>query len=201
MKNNYSIRVARLEDAKEILAIYEPFILKTSVTFEEKAPELDAFKNRMQDILKSCPYLVCEVDGAVVGYAYASEYRTRAAYRWDREVSVYIHPDYRRKNVAKALYHALFRILEKQGFVKLYGVITLPNPGSIALHEAMGFNKMAVYKDVGYKLGRWHDVGWWELTFNKNRKEYPRELISFSEIEKSDEVELEMKNAEAILTI
>ena len=127
MANNFSIQIAQDADVAQILDIYKPFILETAITFEEVVPKPDEFQKRMAVILEESPFLVCKAGDVVAGYAYASAHRARAAYRWNREVSVYVHPLFRRKNVAKALYYALFSILKIQGFVNLLGGITLPN--------------------------------------------------------------------------
>jgi phosphinothricin acetyltransferase len=199
VKSNKYIRIARPDDSKQILEIYKPFILNSATTFEEEVPGLEDFKNRITTTLEECPYLVCEIDGEIAGYAYASAYRSRAAYRWDREVSVYVHPNFRRQNIAKALYGALIPILNLQGFVKLFGVITLPNQGSIALHESMGFQKMTEYRDVGYKMNQWHHVGWWELTITENLQNPPGEIIPFSTLKLNNKVAELMENARTLL--
>lgn len=149
-----------------ILSIYGPFIT-TQVTFENTIPPTAEFENRIRNYQQSFPWLVMVDAGQVAGYAYASKYRDREAYQWVVESSVYIHPDYKRKGVAQRLYKALFTILQSQGIYKVYAVITLPNAASVSLHEKMGFTWFATYKDVGYKLGSWKDVGWWELSLQQ----------------------------------
>ena len=201
MENSHSIRVARPTDAEEILAIYEPFILETAATFEEIVPSLEEFKKRIAGILKDCPFLVCEINGQLAGYAYASSYRSRAAYRWNREVSVYVHPDFKRKNIAKSLYHALFSILKIQGYTKLFAVITLPNDASVGLHETLGFKQFAVYKNVGFKLGHWQNVGWWELDLIEDDHHEPIGPLPFAEIESSESVVKYLINAVSFLKI
>ncbi|PTN08331.1 GNAT family N-acetyltransferase [Mangrovibacterium marinum] len=163
MHNRAEIRLATLADAEAILEIYKPFITDTVVTFEEIVPSVSEFRQRMAFVLKECPYLVCVVDGRIVGYAYAAAYRSRASYRWNREVTVYIHPEGQRKNIGTALYYALIEILKKQNFATLLAVVTLPNEGSARLHERVGFKPCAVFNQVGYKKKQWHRVGWWEL--------------------------------------
>ncbi|MHA7111544.1 N-acetyltransferase family protein [Sunxiuqinia elliptica] len=190
MENRCSIRIAKLEDAPEILEIYKPFITDTAVTFEEEVPTVEELKKRIKAILLQDPFLVCEYKRQVVGYAYASSYRSRAAYRWNRETSVYIHPQFRRKNIARHLYNTLIGIAKMQGYVQLYGVITLPNPGSVALHEAFGFKQLTVYHKVGFKLEQWHDVGWWMLTLEDNLLKKPADPIPFSSIRKKDQIAL-----------
>jgi phosphinothricin acetyltransferase len=106
---------------------------------------------------------VAEIDGAVAGYAYAGPHRSRAAYQWSTEVSVYVHPTFRRRGVARALYGKLFDVLSQLGYVSVYAGITLPNPASVGIHEAVGFEPVGVYRRAGFKHGAWHDVGWWQL--------------------------------------
>lgn len=126
-------------------------------------------KQRILKIVSTYPWLVCTIDERVIGYAYASPFHTRAAYRWSVETSIYIHPDFHRLGVGRGLYTSLFKILVAQGIVNAYAAITLPNPGSIRLHESMGFEVVGVYKAVGFKLGRWHDVGWWHLDLQPHK--------------------------------
>jgi len=158
-----TIRLARESDAEAIQRIYAPFVLHTAVSFETEPPSVDEMRSRIRKILARLPWLVCESKGGVIGYAYASPHRERAAYGWSVDVTVYIHEEFRRHGIGKALYASLFQVLRLQGFYNAYAGVTLPNPGSVGLHEAMGFKPVGVYRDVGYKLGRWHDVGWWQL--------------------------------------
>jgi len=201
VRTNACIRVARVEDAEEILNIYRPFILETAATFEEEVPALSAFQQRVGAILKENPYFVCEYENRIVGFAYASAYRSRAAYRWHREISVYVHPGFYRKNIARALYHVLLATLKRQGFVAAFGVITLPNQGSVALHESFGFRPLTIYKHIGFKLGHWHDVGWWELDLAEDRDTMPKEITPFPRIKNRDELARDIENAESFLHI
>ncbi len=117
---------------------------------------------RVTRVMERAPWLVCEQNEAVLGYAYASAHRDRPAYRWSVDVSVYVHGDARRMGVARALYASLFAALVVQGFRNAYAGITLPNEASVTLHTSMGFTPVGVYRGVGYKFGAWHDVGWFE---------------------------------------
>lgn len=157
------IRFAREEDAAAIAAIYAPEVLETAITFEIEPPSIDETRRRIADTLRQYPWLVCERDGEVLGYAYATTHRTRAAYRWSVDVSVYLHRAARGRGLGRALYTSLFAILPQQGFASAHAGITLPNPASVGLHESMGFAPVGVYPGVGHKLGAWHDVGWWAL--------------------------------------
>ena len=161
------IRQAKPTDAVAILDIYAPYIRHTSLTFETKVPAVADFANRISSYLENWPWLVYEKNGHVVGYAYASRYRERAAYQWGVECSVYIHSDHHRCGIARALYTKLFAILKMQGFTTVYAVINLPNDQSVALHESMGFKYFATFEKVGYKLGKWKNVGWWQLQLNE----------------------------------
>ena len=120
-------------------------------------------RERIERISDQFPWLLAEIDGDVAGYVYASQHRERAAYRWAVDVAVYIAEDRHRQGLGRALYTTLFRILREQGYVQAYAGITLPNAGSVGLHEAVGFRHFAVFPQVGYKMGRWLDVGWWRL--------------------------------------
>jgi phosphinothricin acetyltransferase len=157
------IRTARAADAASMLGIYAPFILNSGITQETKIPSLENFQQRIISTLEERPWLVCEIDGEIAGYAYAGKHRERNGYQWCTEPSVYVHQKFHRHGVANALYTALFDILKQQGYVNAYAVITLPNEKSVAFHERFGFRYLTTYKKIGYKLGQWHDVGWWEL--------------------------------------
>jgi L-amino acid N-acyltransferase YncA len=175
------IRLAKPSDAAAILAIYAPYIRDTSITFETDIPTVDDFENRIGSYLENWPWLVYEKDGMIAGYAYASRYRERVAYQWSVECSVYIHDDHHRSGIARALYTKLFAILKAQGFITVYAVINLPNDISVALHEKMGFKYFAEYEKVGYKLGQWKNVGWWQLQLNEYSDE-PAAPVKFSAI-------------------
>jgi phosphinothricin acetyltransferase len=157
-----TIRLATPEDAEAILAIYAPVVRDTAISFEVEPPTLLAMQERIAQTLRHLPWLVCDRQGEVLGYVYASAHRARAAYQWSVDVTVYIHQEVRRTGIGRALYTALFALLARQGFAQCFAGITLPNPASIGLHESLGFQPIGVYREVGYKLGAWHDVGWWQ---------------------------------------
>jgi phosphinothricin acetyltransferase len=177
------IRLATPDDAKGILAIYAPYIRDTSITFETDIPSEVALSERIQTFSQNFPWLVCEINGVIAGYAYGSKHRERVAYQWSVECSVYIHDDFLKAGIATALYTALFVILKQQGFCNVYAVINLPNERSVKLHEKMGFEHFAAYKNVGYKLGKWKNVGWWQLIINDYTHE-PSPPTSFEELNK-----------------
>jgi phosphinothricin acetyltransferase len=158
-----TIREVRPSDAAQIAAIYAPYVRDTPISFEVVPPTAAEIGERVRALAASYPWLVCADGDALLGYAYAGRHRERAAYSWSVDVSVYIRGDWHRRGIGRALYTALLPIVAAQGFCNAYGGITLPNPSSVGLHEAMGFEPVGVYRAVGYKLGAWHDVGWWEL--------------------------------------
>ena len=161
-----TIRLARPNDATAICDIYAPAVTETIVSFEGEPPTDDEMRGRIERTLPSHPWLVCEREGKIVGYAYASPHRNRAAYRWSVDVSVYIHRDHRREGVGRGLYESLFAILALQGFVNAYAGIALPNEASVTLHESLGFEPVGVFEEVGFKHGSWRDVGWWQLAIS-----------------------------------
>jgi L-amino acid N-acyltransferase YncA len=157
------IRLATAADADAVAAIYAPFVARTAISFEVTPPTGDEMATRIASSLAYAPYLVYESGGEVLGFAYASKHRERAAYRWSVDVSVYVHERARRQGVGRALYTSLLALLRLQGFYTAHAGITLPNAASVGLHEALGFVAVGVYRGVGYKMGGWHDVGWWQL--------------------------------------
>jgi L-amino acid N-acyltransferase YncA len=172
------IRIARPPDAPQIADIYRPIVADTAVSFEEDPPSVGEIERLMESTLDVYPWLVCERDGRLAGYAYATRLRSRPAYQWSVEVSAYTHPDALRSGVARALYTSLFEILKRQGLVSAYAGITLPNEGSVSLHEAFGFEPLGVYRNVGHKIGSWHDVGWWQLAL-QDPPEHPEPPTPF----------------------
>jgi phosphinothricin acetyltransferase len=161
---NKCIRLANKNDAEQILAIYAPFCFDHSpVSFETVPPSLKEMEQRIEKTLESLPWLVWQENGQVLGYAYASPHRNRAAYQWSVDVSAYIDANKRRSGVGSTLYDSLFAILRSQGYFNAYAGITLPNPASVKLHEKMGFSLVGTYRQVGHKGGSWHDVAWYEL--------------------------------------
>lgn len=156
------VRQIVMGDAPAIQAIYAPYVNDTIVSFEEIAPNIAEVERRIAAILPHYPYLVAEVDGQVVGYAYASEHRTRAAYRTSVDVTVYVAPGAHRSGVARHLYSRLLPAAASLGYHAAFAGIALPNDASVGLHEAMGFEPVGIYREVGRKFGAWHDVGWWQ---------------------------------------
>ncbi len=158
-----AIRLVTGRDAERVHAIYAPIVRDTAISFELEIPTVSEVRRRILGTLEKFPWLVCEHDGDILGYCYAGPHRDRAAYQWSVDVSVYVQAEARRMGVGRAVYRSLFGLLALQGFYTAYAGITLPNPASVRLHESLGFRPIGVYGKVGYKLGGWHDVGWWYL--------------------------------------
>jgi len=179
---NPTIRQVKPEDAADILAIYAPYITGSAVSFEETIPSVEEMVSRIESIRHELPFLVCEINGEIAGYAYATNHRNRSAYRWTKELSVYIHPDHRRHKAGKALYCCVTGILKYQGIRSVLAGITLPNPESVGFHEDFGFRKAAEFHQTGYKLGQWHSVGWWELDLSPQMAQPSPTPLPFSDI-------------------
>lgn len=156
------IRDAVSADTEALLGIYRPFVLETAVSFELEAPSAVEFERRIRDAQSKWSWLVAEREGEILGYAYGSPYRSRAAYRWSVETSAYVDGAYRRQGVGKALYAQLLEVLADKGYCTAYAGIALPNEASIRLHQSLGFGEVGVFRRAGHKFGRWHDVSWWQ---------------------------------------
>jgi phosphinothricin acetyltransferase len=195
-----TIRVAAPQDAAAILDIYAPIVRDTAISFELEPPSLAEMQKRIEDTLLQWPWLVCDRQGEVLGYVYATRHRARAAYQWSVDVSVYIRDGMRRTGIGRALYTSLFELLVLQQFHHCYAGITLPNPGSVGLHEALGFQPVGVYRQVGYKRAAWHDVGWWQLALAAE-KSRPAPPIAFATlIENAGPWEVALSAGNALLT-
>jgi L-amino acid N-acyltransferase YncA len=158
-----NIRTATPDDAAAIAAIYEPVIRLTAISFETEAPDAAEMRARIEKTLASLPWLVAQdAAGDVCGYAYASKHRERAAYQWSVDTTVYVREDRRGQGVGRALYGRLLPLLADLGYCQAFAGIALPNAGSIGLHEALGFEAIGIYRNVGFKHGAWRDVGWWQ---------------------------------------
>jgi len=179
------IRMATAADAAQIQAIYAPVVSETVISFELEPPSVEEMRGRIAKITRQYPWLVCASQDEVLGYAYASTHRERAAYQWAVDITVYVHTAHRRQGVGRALYTALLGVLPQQGYYNAYAGITLPNPGSVGLHEALGFKPVRVYREVGFKMGKWRDVGWWGIELQKHTAPVD-EPVSVWEIEGSE---------------
>jgi len=160
---DHSIRTATADDADRIAEIYNHYIANTVVTFEEEPVAGDEMRRRMADVTaSSLPWLVAEQAGRIVGYAYATKWKARSAYRFSVETTVYLADGLAKQGLGSRLYHELFRLLKAQGIHTAIGGIALPNDASVALHEKFGMRKVAHFEQVGFKFGKWVDVGYWE---------------------------------------
>lgn len=155
-------RAASPADAPALLAIYAPYVETTAVSFETELPSVAEFARRIEQALADWAWLVAERDGRCVGYAYGSQHRERAAYRWSAEVTAYVHPDFQRQGIGGALYLRLFDDLAAKGYCNAFAGVTLPNEASVALHRRVGFEPIGVFRNVGWKFERWHDVRWFQ---------------------------------------
>jgi phosphinothricin acetyltransferase len=172
-----TIRPATPDDAAAIAAIYRPYVTDTAITFELDPPDADEMRARIEQIVPTHPWLVAEVDGAVLGYAYGTTYRTRAAYRWVAETGIYMAGDARGRGIGTPLYRALLDELARRGFIAAMGVMTAGNPASAALHERLGFVDTGTQPGIGYKHGAWYDVVFWQKDLAE-RAAKPREPLT-----------------------
>lgn len=159
-----SVRLADPDrDADAVAAIYRPAVETSIASFEEVAPSAVEMAARIRAVLAWTPWLVMEDHESVIGYAYAGRHRERSGYRWSVDISVYVAADQHGRGIGRALYDALLSLLRRQRFVNAYAGIALPNPASVALHEAIGMRRVALYERVGWKFGAWHDVAWYAM--------------------------------------
>lgn len=157
-----TLRQARRDDASALLAIYAPIVEQTTISFEEQVPSAAVFADRIEAALTGHQWLVAQAGDAVVGYAYGTAHRARAAYRYSVETSVYVAPYMQGSGVARRLYLQLFEDLAALGYFHAFAGITMPNEPSVAFHRATGFSAIGTFPRVGYKQGNWHDVSWWQ---------------------------------------
>jgi L-amino acid N-acyltransferase YncA len=157
-----NIRPAIMADAASCAEIYAPFVTNSWVSFELTPPDAAEIASRIESYSKTHCWLIADIGGKVAGYAYGSPHRLREAYRSSCDVAVYISQDFARQGIGKALYCALLPVLKDLGYHAAFAGIALPNDASIGLHEASGFTPVGVYRSVGWKLGDWRDVGWWQ---------------------------------------
>lgn len=196
--SNVKIRVATPKDGEALLNIYKGYIENTAITFETEVPSVEVFGQRIENTLNRFPWLVCEVDGVVAGYAYASKHRERAAYQWSADFSIYVDEKYHRRYIAKALYQALEELLRMQGYYTVFAGVTTPNPKSEAFHTAYGFDTIGVFENVGYKLGQWRGVKWFSYTL-ADYVEEPMAPKVFPEIKDTEVFEDILRNAEELI--
>ena len=185
MNSDARIRVPTQSDAKAIRDIYAPFCESSAVTFEETPPTEAEMAERIESTLETYPWLVCELEGEVVGYAYASRLRKRRAYQWTVELSVYVAKSTRRAGVGRALYESLFAVLEHQGVCDAYAVTTVPNSQTEHFHERLGFERVVDFPAMGYIEDEWYDVAWWRRQLGEKADD-PDPIRPFSTIRTSD---------------
>lgn len=174
----YTIRFATEQDAPVLRGIYAPYVTQTTITFEYEVPSVEEFAGRIRHIAAAYPYLLCEGEGGVAGYAYACRYGSRAAYQWDAEASIYLRMDCRGQGVGSALYHALLALLEEQGVRNVYACVTRPNPASEGLHRKMGFEPIGLFPASGFKMNRWIDVAWLQKKLGQGEPAGPVLFVS-----------------------
>lgn len=178
------LRVASQEDADAMLALYAPYVQETTVSSEYEPPTPAEFAGRIRTYGRTLPWLVCEIDGQIAGYGYASPHRARAAYQWSVETSIYVAPGFHRRGVARAIYLALFELLTIQGYYNIFVGITSPNEHSMKFHKAMGFVISGAYQDSMYKFGKWRDVLWMAKRLRAHEGE-PQPTVPFPELKDS----------------
>ena len=159
---SHTFRLAVPDDSDKLLAIYSHYIADSSISFEITMPSPEQYRSRVANICSFYPYIVCEEAGDILGYAYASRFHEREGYDYCVSVSVYLRQGMFWSGLGTMLYERLFRLLPKQNFQIAYAGITQPNPASNRIHERFGFTKVGLYRNGGYKLGKWHDVLWME---------------------------------------
>ena len=192
------IRLATPKDGAAILNIYKWYIENTAITFETEVPSIEAFGQRIENTLARFPWLVCEIDGVVAGYAYASKHRDRAAYQWSADLSIYVDEKYHRRHIAKALYQVLEEVLKLQGYYTVFSSVTTPNPKSEAFHAAYGFDTIGVFENVGYKSGQWRDVKWFKYALADYAKE-PKAPKVFPEVRDTETFGEILRDAEELI--
>jgi len=167
-----TIRQATEADAPALLDIYAPYVEETPISFETAVPTVDEFAGRIAKNLRAWQYLVAERDGRIVGYAYGGTHRERAAYRFSVEVSAYVDRSCHRQGIGRALYTRLFDDLQAKGYCQAFAGITYPNESSVGLHTAVGFTTIGIFRHIGWKFDRWHDVMWMQ----RSLREKPMEI-------------------------
>lgn len=188
MNDEITIRTARPEDAQRLLEIYAPYVQGTAITFEYEVPSAEEFAGRIKNVLKKYPYLVAEMDGVILGYAYAGVFKGRAAYDWAVEATVYVRSGNRRGGVGRRLYARLEELLRAQGILNMYACIAFPREkdeyltdDSVRFHERLGFEIVGRFSSCGSKFGRWYDMVWMEKMLGEHRNN-PQGIVPFNEL-------------------
>lgn len=188
MEKEITIRVATPDDAKALLALYAPYVEQTAITFEYEVPSEEEFRERIEHTLERYPYLVAEMDGTPVGYAYVSPFKERAAYDWSVETSIYVGMEYKRLGIGRKLYDALESVLKKQGILNVNACIAYPRQedehltmDSVHFHEKLGYRMVGCFHDCGYKFDRWYDMVWMEKMIGEHITGQP-DIVLFPEL-------------------
>lgn len=182
MSRDIIIRRAKASDAQDLLGIYAPYVRETAITFEYTVPSLKEFSERINKTLTKYPFLVAVHEAQILGYAYASAFKNRAAYDWAVETTIYVKQDNRQSGVGKKLYQNLEAVLKKQNICNLYACIAYPNPGSIGFHEHLGFQTIGHFSKCGYKFETWYDMVWMEKMIGEHGAN-PKSVIPITELE------------------
>ena len=185
-----NIRLVKEADYAGMLEVYKPNVLNTAITFEYEVPSIEEYAKRINNIVTHYPCLVCEQNGVIAGFAYAGLFRVKDAYQWSTESTIYVSENFQKKGIARALYDALLSVLELQGFVNVYGAVTIPNPASERLHSSVGFAEIGLFEKIGFKHGKWHDLKWYEMYLVEHPKNpvppvsinYIKETVGFLDI-------------------
>lgn len=187
-KKNIKIRIATINDTAELLAIYAYYVTNTAITFEYDVPSKAEFENRIRNTLEKYPYLVAELEGNIVGYAYAGPFKTRAAYQWNVETSIYVHKDYKHMGIGNQLYQALETILKSQNIRNMNACIAYPTQedeyltkDSVYFHQKLGYSLVGEFHQSGYKFHRWYNMIWMEKLIGDHVEIQP-EVIEFSQL-------------------
>ena len=175
------LRIAKLNDAKELIGIYKFYVEKTDITFEYDVPTVKEFEERIRNTLIKYPYIVAEEDEEILGYAYAGAFKGRKAYDWAVETSIYIKHGSRGKGIGTILYNELERYLKMQNIINVNACIAYPNEKSEVFHKKFGYKKIAHFTKCGYKFGKWKDMIWMEK-FIGEHKDKPDDIIPFSKL-------------------
>lgn len=194
MSKQISIRLIRETDAATALVVYRPYVLNSVITFDYEVPSAEEFSEKIRTITAEYPWLVCEYEGKIAGYAYGSRHRSKAAYEWSPESTIYVAEEFHGTGIARVLYKTVFEILLLQRFVNVFAGVTLPNPASENFHRSLGFTEIGVFKNIGYKLGKWNDVRWFQLQLSEWKTE-PHEPLMIGAVTATEAFEILMKKA------
>lgn len=187
-ENSIRVRFAKLTDAQDLLAIYEPYVLHTAITFEYIVPDVDDFTNRIRTIQRKFPYIVAESEDGILGYAYASSFHSRAAYDWCVETSIYVDQTKKKQGIGKILYNTLENILKEMNIYNVNACIGCPEQddeyltrNSISFHEHLGYSLVGEFHKCGYKFDRWYNMVWMEK-FIGEHSSYPPKVVGVNEL-------------------